>query len=156
GLHAHVELALHVDTHAITGDQRLLAGTHHVQLQRVHVDPDDLVQHREYQRATVDDHLLSTEAGAHEADLLGRAPVQPRHHQQHEKQEAEHHRSDDDDAHGVEAIEEVHVVIPCVECRGSLLLVRKSWSGRFSWRAPGYRCGWRGTAHPGEQSAAPC
>ena len=60
-LNADVELGLHVDAHAVLGDQRLLGGAPHLEAQRVHVDLDDLVQHRQHQRAAVHDHLLAAE-----------------------------------------------------------------------------------------------
>jgi hypothetical protein len=43
-LDAHVELGLHIDAHTIFRNERLFARTQHFEAQRVHVDPDDIVQ----------------------------------------------------------------------------------------------------------------
>ena len=90
-LHAHVELARHVDAHAVLGDERALAAARHLEAQRVHVHRDDLVDDRQHERAAVHHHLLAAEAGAHERPLLGRAQVQP-------VEQPDHDRDDDRDA----------------------------------------------------------
>ncbi len=76
---AYVELGLHVDAHAVLGDQCVVLLAHHLQRQRVHVDGRDVVDDRPHKGATVDDNLLTAQAGAHERHLLGGAAVEPVH-----------------------------------------------------------------------------
>ena len=77
GADAHEKLADHIDANAVLGDQRHLMLTPHLDPHHIHVDPGDLVQHRDHEGAAVDHHLLAEKPGAHESDFLGRTAVQP-------------------------------------------------------------------------------
>ena len=55
-----------VDPQPVARDQRVARRPGHVDAQRVHVDLDDVVQHRQHERAAVHHHLLPAEAGADE------------------------------------------------------------------------------------------
>ena len=70
---------------------RRFARAQHLQLQRVHVDRNDLVQHRKHERAAVDDDLLPAETRSNERHFLRCAPIQTR--QDH----AERQQGDNDD-----------------------------------------------------------
>ena len=80
GLHADIEFGLDIDSHAVTGDQRLFLVAHHLQRNGVHVDRRDVVNDRPDECAAVNHHLLAKETGPDESDLLGRTAVQPVHH----------------------------------------------------------------------------
>ena len=76
----HVEFGVHVNAHAILGDQRFVAFAGYAQLHRVHVDRGNVVDDRPHEGAAVDHHLFPKEPGAHEGDLLGGAAIEPVHH----------------------------------------------------------------------------
>ena len=69
--HAHVEVGVDVDAHAVLGDERVVLGARHAHLQHVHVDRRDVVDDRQHEGAAVDHHPLAHETGADERHLLG-------------------------------------------------------------------------------------
>src|SRR3546814_9977267 len=69
-----------LDSHAVAGDDRLLAPARHRDAQHVHVDRRHLMDDRQHERAAVDHHGLAAVAGAHEGDLLRRAVVRSEEH----------------------------------------------------------------------------
>jgi hypothetical protein len=77
GLYADVELGKHIDPHPVAGNERLLVGPPHFKSQRIHIDRDRFVQHREYDSATIHHHFLAAEAGTDERDLFRGAAVKP-------------------------------------------------------------------------------
>ena len=68
--HAHVELRLDVDAHAVLGDERVVTVAHHLHAQHVHVDRRDFVNERKHEGAAVDDDFFAEQAGAHEGHFL--------------------------------------------------------------------------------------
>ena len=87
GTHPHEECGDRIDPHPVLGEQAVLAAARDLQLQRVHVDWNDLMEAGQHDRAAVHDHLLPAETGADEGKLLRRALV-------------EAHDDDADDQHG--------------------------------------------------------
>jgi hypothetical protein len=59
-----------VDPHAVLGEQAVGSGAVHLELQRVHVDPDQLVKYRQTDCAAIHDDLLAAQPGAHERPVL--------------------------------------------------------------------------------------
>ena len=59
-----------VDAHPVLGEQAVGPGAMHLELQRVHVDPDQLVKHRQADSTTVHHDLLATQPGAHKRPVL--------------------------------------------------------------------------------------
>ena len=106
GLHAHVELELDVDAHAVVGDQRLFAGAPHLHADGAHVDLVDLVQERQRQAAARDHDALAAEAGADERDVARRLAVEAVEKDDHDRD----HDDRDDDAE--KPGEHHHVVFP--------------------------------------------
>ena len=84
--HAHIKLGHHIYPHAVASNQRLLSRTAHFQPQSVHVHWNNFVQYRQHQRATVHNHLLAAETGAHKRHFFGGAAVQPGEDQAEHKQ----------------------------------------------------------------------
>ena len=72
-----VELGHHLHPHAVPGDERRGAAAPHFDPLGLHAHQGDVVDDREDQCAAAQDHLLATEAGAHEGDLLRGALVEP-------------------------------------------------------------------------------
>ena len=76
-LHAHVEIGLDVDAHAVARDDGVLFRARDRHRQHVHVDRREVVNERQHEGAAVDDDALAEEAGADERHFLGRAVVEP-------------------------------------------------------------------------------
>ena len=93
---AHEECDDDIDAHAVLGEQRVFAEARHLQLQRVHVDENRLVEDGEHERAAVHDDLLAAETSAHEGTLLRRAAIQAREdepdHQQRKEGDADQYQ----------------------------------------------------------------
>ena len=88
-LHAHIEVGLDIDAHAVAGDEGVLLGAHDWHRQDVHVDRREIVDERQDEGAAVDHHAFAEEAGAHERHFLRGAVIEPVH-------EIDDDRDDDD------------------------------------------------------------
>ncbi len=76
-LHAHVEIGLDVDAHAVARDDGVLLAARDRHRQHVHVDRRVVVDERQHEGAAVDDHAFAEEAGADERHFLRRAMIEP-------------------------------------------------------------------------------
>jgi len=67
---AHKEGHDDIYAHAVLGEQAVRPRAMHLELQRVHVDPDQLVKHRQADNTTVHHDLLTAQSGAHKRPVL--------------------------------------------------------------------------------------
>ena len=75
-----IELRIHVDPHAVPGDERVVLVPDHLDRQDVHVDGRDVVDDRPHEGAAVDHHFLAEKTSPDKGHFLCRTAVQPMHH----------------------------------------------------------------------------
>jgi len=69
-LNTQVELCHHVDAHAVAGDKGCFVSAADFQTQGIHVDVDDIMEHRQDDCAAVHDDFLAAKTSPHEGNLF--------------------------------------------------------------------------------------
>jgi len=99
-----------VDAHPVLGEQAVRPRAMHFELQRVHVDPDQLVKDRQADSTTVHHDFLAAQSGAHKRPVLRGSLIEARQDQPDRDCAGQQDRHEKGDAEQIGVVD--HVTLP--------------------------------------------